>query len=179
MPARPPADQLSRKPEHIRKRMRNRTGPLAEDIEMLANAIKPVEEWDLEELARGRPRDKDGHFRGRAPIWITPALRSEAARRLKVEAMSYLSGHVEDAIKVLADLMLNAEDDKIRVDCAKFIIEHVVGKATAAIQVDLGGGVRELLASAVVTRTTDGKLVDAHPVIDLDTEEWTDEDDGR
>lgn len=145
---------------------------------MLANSVKPVTEWDLEELARGRPRDKDGHFRGRPPIWITPALRSEAARRLKVEAMSYLSGHVDDAIKVLVDLMKNSPDEKIQMDAAKFVIEHVIGKATAKVDIEIGSGVRELLADRVVTRDLEtGLLVDAHPVIDLMADEWSDDDD--
>jgi hypothetical protein len=177
MSGRPSVDKLSRDPTAIRQRLRRRAQPLAEDVEMLADAVKPVEEWDLEELARGKPRDKDGHFRGRPPKWITPALRSEAARRLKVEAQALLSGHIADAVKVIADLMMNSPDDKTRLDCAKFIIEHTVGKATAAVQVDLGGGVRELLAGAVVTRAEDGRLVDAHPVIDLMSDEWSDEDD--
>lgn len=145
---------------------------------MLANLVKPVTEWDLEELARGRPRDKDGHFRGRTPTWITPALRSEAARRLKVEAMSYLSGHVDDAIKVLVDLMKNSPDEKIQMDAAKFVIEHVIGKATAKVDIEVGNGVRELLADRVVTRDLEtGALVDAHPVIDLMADEWSDDDD--
>lgn len=175
---RPPSEQLSRDPKHIRKRIRNRAHPLAEDVEMLANSTKPLEEWDLEELARGRPRNKEGDFRGRTPIWITPAIRSEAQRRLKMEAHAYLSGHVADAIKVLADLMLNAEDPKLQADCAKFIIEHVVGKAKAHVDVELGEGVKGMLAKAVVTRDrTTGQLVDAHPIIDLTSDEWTDDDD--
>lgn len=177
---RPPTDQLSQDPKHIRKRIRGRVTPLSEDVAMLANAQKPLEEWDLEELARGRPRDKEGMFRGRTPIWITPALRSEAARRLKVEALSYLSGHVSDAIKVLVDLMMNAEDPKLQADCAKFIIEHVIGKATSKIDLELGEGTKGMLAKALVTRNkTTGQLVDAHPVVDLSEDEWTDEDDGR
>jgi hypothetical protein len=178
MPVRPPSDQLSRDPRQIRNRMRRRTEPLAEDVEMLASSRKPIEEWDLEELARGRPRSSAGDFRGRPPTWITPAVRTEAQRRLKLEAHAYMSGHISDAIKVLADLMVNSPDEKIQLDCAKFIIEHTVGKAVAKVDVELGGGVRELLANRVVTRDLEtGQLVDAHPVIDITSDEWTDEED--
>lgn len=174
----PAGKALSTKPEHIRKRIRNRTTPLARDVDMLANAVKPVEEWDMEELARGRPRDVDGAFRGRPPKWITPAIRSEAARRLKVEAHVLLSGHISDAIKVIADLMLNAEDDRIRFQAATFIVEHVVGKARQSVDLELGEGARGFLAKAVATRSkATGELVDAHPVIDLGSDEWTDGDD--
>jgi hypothetical protein len=172
---------LSRKPEHIRKRIRNRAEPLAEDVAMLAESIgqmKPLAEWDLEELARGKPRNPSGDFRGRPPVWITPALRTEAARRLKVEALAFLSGHVEDAIKVLVDLMTSSTDERVQIDCAKFIIEHVVGKAKQSVDLEMGEGVRGMLAKALVTRNKiTGALVDAHPVVDLEPTEWTDEDD--
>jgi hypothetical protein len=176
---RPRSEDLSRDPKHIRKRIRNRVVPLTEDIEMLANARKPLAEWDLEELARGRPRGPKG-FIGRPPVWLSPAIRTEAGRRLKVEAYSLLSGHVEDAIKVLCDLMLNSVDDRIRADAAKFIIEHVIGKAKQQLDVEVGEGVKGMLARALVTRNKQtGELVDAHPVIDLTDADWSDEEDAR
>jgi len=47
---------------------------------------KPIEEWDWQELARGRPRCADGTFKGVAPQWVTLAVRNEAKRRLLARA---------------------------------------------------------------------------------------------
>jgi hypothetical protein len=89
-----------------------------------------------------------------------------------------LSGHVSDAIKVVADLMMNADDDRLRLQAATFIVEHVVGKARASVELDLGEGARGFLAKALVTREkSTGRLVDAHPVVDLESDEWSDDDD--
>ena len=39
---------------------------------------KPVDQWDLEELARGRPRDKDGQFSDRKAIYAREATLLDA-----------------------------------------------------------------------------------------------------
>lgn len=170
---------LSTNPPQVRARIRRRAVPMASDVAMLANHQKPLEEWDLEELARGRPRDVEGFFRGRAPAWITPAVRTEAARRLKLEAHTILAGNLALAIKVIVDLMTDEmTDDKLRADCAKFIIEHVIGKARQAVDVDFSEGSKGFLAKALVTRNkVTGRLVDAHPVVDITSQEWSDDDD--
>lgn len=37
-----------------------------------AGIVKPLEEWDVQELAMKRPRDKNGGFFGKAPVLLTP-----------------------------------------------------------------------------------------------------------
>jgi hypothetical protein len=86
-----PTSSLSQKPEHIRKRLRRREVPLKRDLEMLANSRKPMSEWDTEELARGRPRDKNGGFRGDTPKWITPLMLDEEMLSLRFGALETLS----------------------------------------------------------------------------------------
>jgi hypothetical protein len=171
-----PTSSLSQKPEHIRKRLRRREVPLKRDLEMLANTRKPINEWDTEELARGRPRDKDGTFRGVTPKWITPLIMDEAKRRLKVGALETLSSKVIDAIEVIHKLMMSDERDsdgkpivdaRTRLQAAQFIIEHTIGKARQPV--DMNGsadGYRQFLAGALKMVDTNGQLVDAHPVIE-------------
>ncbi len=63
---------------------------------------KPVSEWDLEELGRGRPRNRNGSFAGgSAPKWLTPAIEAERRRRLKEAAHDALMAHTDAAMRVL------------------------------------------------------------------------------
>lgn len=148
---------LSKKPENIRRRIRGREKVVAEDIEMLYG--KPVEEWDLEELARGRPRHPSGGFRGPRPKWITATVLAEAQRRLKERAFEDLAANVDDAVKVMADLMKNNDTNefgdfmvpaKVKLDAATFIVEQVVGKAKAQIELGANDNLKNILAAVMV-----------------------------
>lgn len=178
--------ELSTKPQAARARMRRSGNKLDRDMKILADSRKPVEEWDMEELARGRPKDADGHFRGAPPKWITPIVLGEAKRRLGVESYRLLSGHITDAINVMHKLMMSTERDadgkpivdaRTRMQAAMFIIEQVMGKAKARVEVDTNDNTRTFLAGALKVVDNDGELVDAHPVVDLTSDEWSDDDD--
>lgn len=148
---------LSKKPENIRRRIRGRDKVVAQDIEMLYG--KPVEEWDLEELARGRPRHPSGGFRGPRPKWITSTVLAEAQRRLKERAFEDLSANVDDAVKVLAELMQNNDTNdfgdfmvpaKVKLDAATFIVEQVVGKAKSQVEIGANDSLKSILATVMV-----------------------------
>jgi hypothetical protein len=172
----PRTTPLSRDPLNVRKRLRRREQPLKRDLEMLANSRKPLSEWDTEELARGRPRDKNGGFRGDTPKWITPLIVDEAKRRLKVGALETLSSKVLDAIEVVYQLMTNDDfdgdgkpvvDSRTRLQAAMFIIEHTIGKPRQPVDLEAkADGYRQFLAGALKMVDTEGHLVDAHPVVE-------------
>ncbi len=156
----------------IRARGRKGRVRLDQAVDAMAehHLYKPLEEWTLEELARGKPRNPDGTWRTGNLKWITPAITREAKRRLLTEGFAELASHMGHAIKVLTDLMMCEElddngkpivDNRTRMDAAKFIIEHVLGKPRQAIELDTQEGYKEFLASALVL--TDGTA--AHPVI--------------
>lgn len=157
--------QLSQKPENVRSRLRTAQGNYDKiAAELLEAGRKPIEEWDWEELAHGRPRDIHGGFRGRPPSWMSPAVNKEAARRLMMLGKAKLNEQLVPAIEVMANLMRNTEDDRIKLDAAKFIIEHVMGKAVAPIDVNVSEDLRAFIADALVL--DDGQA--AHPIIDGD-----------
>jgi hypothetical protein len=164
---------LSVEPQQIRARMRRRGVNMTRDVNLyIEHAYKrPVSEWDLEELARGRPRNSAGTFSGAPPKWITPVVMAEAKRRLAQNAFGELAVHLPLAIKVIVKLMESkALDDKGRplVDaatkakCAMFIVEHVVGKPKASIDISGTDVVGSFLANALVLDDGDP----AHPVVD-------------
>ena len=176
---------LSKKPEQIRRRMRRSSQHLHGDLEQYVEvtAYRPVQEWDLEELARGRCRAKDGTFRGIKPSWITPAVAQEARKRLMDHTFGKMAGHVDAAVTVIRQLMESRAvdeygkpivDARTRLAAATFIIDHVVGKPTARVDVTSDDIVRQFIAGALVL--DDGQP--AHPVVDgqFTEDEETDDD---
>jgi hypothetical protein len=147
---------------------------------------KPISEWDMEELARGRPRNAQGSFIGRAPTWITPAIQKEAKRRLLDETFGNLAGHVDTAIKAIVQLIESEElDDKGRpiVDArtklaaAMFVVENIIGKPKAIVEMQADDFTRQAIAAAIIL--DDGQEQD-HFVLEgeFTEDEEGDEDDG-
>jgi hypothetical protein len=182
------ASKLSTKPEQIRRRLRrgvNRT----QDMELLSQhaGFKPVDEWDYEELAYGKPRNKNGDFKGRRPSWVTEAVIREARRRLVDHTNGLLGANVAFAVRTMIKLIKSDEvDDKGRpivdartkIDACKFIIEHVKGKAAALVEVSSTDNVRQMIASAIVL--DDGAPQDTPLVLEGEiVEEEEDDDDGE
>jgi hypothetical protein len=183
-----PRENLSSDPRAVRQRIRRHSRRTEADMKMLADQHKPLEEWDLEELARGRPRCSDGSFKGPVPKWITPVVVKESKRRLRLGALDMLGVMVGDAIRVVHEMMMNDDvddtgrpivDSRTRLQCAMFIIDHVVGKATVRNESEDEAAFKGMLARALVMRDHKGNYVNAHPVIELTSDEWTDDDDAE
>ena len=123
---------------------------------------KPIEEWDLEELARGRPRDKNGNFRGATPHFITREIHERAMERFKTVVKSEvgaLSGNALAAVQMV--LLDDRVDDKgkplisaaSKMDAAKFIIEHAIGKPVQQSTSDISVRLQAVLGSVMVNPT--------------------------
>jgi hypothetical protein len=160
--------KLSRKPSQIRNRLRRTAKKQDEifqrDLAMMYEApdsiYKPMDEWDLEELARGRPRNTIGKFNGKTPTWITAEIQKEAKRRLLDYTHGQLAGHIDQAVRTMYNLMVSTEvdengkpivDPKTKFAAAAFIIEHTIGKPKAIVEVNEGENVvARAIASAIV-----------------------------
>ena len=162
--------KLSTEPRQVRNRLRRaqrsgkpRDAQIERDMAILYQ--KPVSEWDVEELAHGRPRNKVGNFAGTKPGWITVAIQQEARRRLVENTFGKMATHIDSAIKTVANLMLSEEvDDKgrpivdarTRLTAAMWIVENFVGKPKAMIEVtNTDDAVRSALTPAIIL--DDGK----------------------
>lgn len=150
---------VSTTPQRARARLRKQNGYMERDVDILASHRKPLEEWDTEELAHGRPRDKNGTFRGAPPKWITPAVVAEAKRRLQLRAFGDLSACVDDAIKAVHKIVTSTAKDadgkpivstRDRLEASKFIIEMVLGKAKQRVDVEAGETIKAALAGALL-----------------------------
>ena len=174
----------STNPHQMRVRLRKKQGRLKEDVDlyMIHGYGKPIDEWDLEELAMGKPRNKAGNFSGRPPSWLNMSIQNEARRRLLKHAFGTLAAHADTAIQVIYNLMTSEEvdefgkpivDARTRLAAAQYVLDHIIGKPKAHVEIEGTEITRQALAAALVL--DDGK--DAHPVIDGQFQEVEEDDD--
>lgn len=162
----------------------------------LDKLYKPIEEWDEEELARGRPKAADGTFRGRSPSWITRKMHEEAMARFKGIIEGRMREETVTALGVVKRILENDDVDEkgrpavaasTKLEAAKFLLEHVVGKPTQRQEVDISVRLQSLLAVATAGPLDDGSAAFALPgasayeafdpdIIDAESEEEDDED---
>lgn len=179
-------EKLSTKPDQIRRRLRRTVGTdkYQEDLALYYqhSGYKHVSEWDIEELARGKPRNKRGKFSGAGPRWLTPEITREARTRLLEHTQALLGEQIEFAVRTMIDLIKNEEvdekgrpivDARTKLDACKFIIEHVKGKATAIVEVEGLDRTRHMIASAIVL--DDGSPQDERVVLEGEVVEDEDE----
>lgn len=116
---------------------------------------KPIEEWDLEELARGRTRSADGSFKGPQPKWINRQVHEMAMDRFKAAIKSDMNATTVDAMTAIRGILNNEETDEkgkpvvpasTKIDAAKFLLEHVVGKPKQQLEADVSVQLQSILA---------------------------------
>lgn len=147
-------------PKQIRARARRHKVAL-QDMEVL---YKPVAEWDAEELARGYPRTRGGHFNPKKPSWVTRELHEEVLERFREVVRGELNVATVPAMTALMDLLNDERIDRkgrpfvpatVKANVAMWLVEHVVGKPTQPIQMDLSVKLQGVLAHALAVPMTD------------------------
>lgn len=172
-------------PKQIRARARRAQKITEGELEQL---YKPLDEWDAEELARGRPRAKDGSFKGKAPAFIDRALHEQIVRKFEDIVRMEMNGHTVKALKVLEHILdSEAEDEKGRpivsastkLDATKFLIEHILGKPKQRVETDISVKLQGILATAMVnpSQTQDGMFELTQGYIEADSWEGAEDDD--
>lgn len=142
-------------PKQIRARARRkaRRGELMSEQDFNA-LFKPIEEWDLEELARGRTRNAKGKFSGPTPKWINREVHERSMERFKAAIRTEMNAQTPNAITALEWAITNDEVDEkgrymvppsVKMDAAKFLLEHVVGKPTQRIESDVSVKLQSIL----------------------------------
>lgn len=169
-------------PKQIRARSRRRKAVYEKE---LAEMYKPVEEWDAEELARGRPRAADGSFKGKPPMWMTTAFHEQIIRRFEVIVKEEMNSMTVEALTVLATVLKDNTTDfrgkdrvspNVKVDVAKFLIEHIIGKPKQRTESEVSVKLEGLLGLAMVQPSQSGSLELTQGYIDADSEEDTGDD---
>jgi len=152
------------KQKQIRQRARRKLRKLSQE-EQESLWGKDVSKWDMEELARGRPRNKRGDFSGPAPGFISRQLHEEIISRFEQIVRQEMNGHTVDALKVIGQVLNDTKTDhkgrplvpaSTKVDAAKFLIEHIIGKPKQRVESDISVKLQGILGHAIVNPTADG-----------------------
>lgn len=175
-----PAKSMDAK--QIRARARRRQKVVDEE---LAQLYKPLEEWDHEELARGRPRDKNGGWNGSPPAYITRAFHEQIIKRFQVVVREEMNRHTVEALVVMQKILTDESTDmngkplvaaSTKLEAAKYLLDHVVGKPTQRTETEISVKLQGMLGAAMVNPT--GELAQgSQPLQDVVDAELVDEDD--
>lgn len=107
---------------------------------------KPIEDWDMEELARGRPRDVNGGWKGGPPKWVSREVHEQAMERFKTLVKLEMNSMGARALDTFAYLIGNEDEDprgrpmvppSVKLQAASFLVEHIVGKPTQRVESDI------------------------------------------
>jgi hypothetical protein len=135
---------------------RSRQGAVTEqEFEAL---YKPIDEWDLEELAKGRPRNSKGKFGGRTPGWITREVHEKAMERFQTVIKSEMSALNVDALDTMRWILQSEDCDEkgkplvpasVKLQASQFLIEHTVGKPKQHVQQDISVRLQAVLGAVM------------------------------
>ena len=123
---------------------------------------RPLEEWDLEELSRGRPRDKLGRFSGKPPAWMTRELFEGAMEKFEEQMRMQLHAEAIPAMDAIRYVIRNDDVDakgkpvvsaNVKLAAAQFVMEHLLGKPQQRIQQDISVKLQGILGSVMVNPT--------------------------
>ncbi len=125
-----------------------------------AKLMKPIEQWDAEELARGRPRNKAGNFQGRSPAWITREVHEESMTRFRQFVRDGMNAQTNIALQTIEAILSSDETDEngkpivaasTKLDASKFLVEHVLGKPKQRVETDISVRLQGMMASSIIT----------------------------
>ena len=144
-----------------RDRVKARAKRFAKKIEKeeLDVLHRPVEEWDLEELARGRPRNSIGTFAGSAPAFVTRLVHEAAMSRFKELIKADMNSSTITALGVIETILTSREVDgrgkaivppSTKLDASKFLIEHILGKPTQRVETDISVKLQGILGTVMI-----------------------------
>lgn len=144
------------------RRMIARGAPLTEEL-FEAWCGKPIADWDVEELARGRVRDVNGGFRGRPTPVIHRAVHERMMEQFKTLIRKEMNIQATSALVVVQSILNNQDHDEkgkpvvapsVKLQAAQWLIEHVMGKAvqprTDDISVKLEGILGQVMVQPII-----------------------------
>lgn len=174
----------SKEAKQIRQRARRKMRKVS-DEELTLLYRKPLEDWDLEELARGRPRAVDGTFKGKAPSYIDRRVHEQIVQRFEQIVRDEMNSHTVGALKIIGEILNDDEVDEkgkprtspgTKLEAAKFLVEHVLGKPKQRTETDISVKLQAVLGTAMVNPSLTGgapQLTQGY----IEATSWEDDDD--
>lgn len=149
-------------PKQLRARARRKAARgirlTDEEFELLCG--KPIVEWDVEELAKGYPKDKNGDFRRHPPAYMSLELRERVESLFKQRVRGSMNETTVDALSILKGILANEGVDhrgkplvaaSTKLDAAKFLVEHLLGKPKQTVETDISVKLQGILAGVMVS----------------------------
>lgn len=157
---------LKMNPKQIRARAR-RASARGRRIDAEVGALyKPIEEWDDEELAEGAPRELWGTSTAAKLSFMPRQLHEEVIGKYQEVVKGKMREMTLPALRTLTAIMESKAVDRrgrpvvsaaVKVDVAKFLLEHVVGKPTQKVEGELSVRLQGVLAHVMAVP---GQLAD-------------------
>lgn len=135
------------------------------DAASVLNGDVDISQWDDEELAFGRRRDKNERFTGKAPVLIPADCVRELNRRKLFETNGIIRDACTDAARYLAAVTRGEETPVAgRIKATEIILDRFMGKPKERIEME--HDIKEPAWIGVMRRamTLDGQPVDEHPL---------------
>lgn len=165
-------------PAQLRKRARRKMARgvrlSEEEFELLCG--KPLELWDVEELAAGYPKNKNGQFVGKPPgAYMRAEMRERVDALFKEQVKAGMNSTTVAALTTLqAILDSDAVDHRgkptvaasTKLDAAKFLVEHLLGKPKQTVESDISVKLQGLLAGVMVSPEQAYPSAPGRPVAD-------------
>ena len=190
----PAARGTSTRPRAARTRLRRAHERGERDTDQIKRDIaiaygKPLEEWDWEELSRGRARPPGDHepgkIRGRRPKILAEGqlINLEAQRRMRALAEHEILTLADEALRCLFELITNDEVNEwgaplvpagVKLQASQYIMNHVIGTPKQRHEVSGTNPLAELMGGVLVN--PDGRA--SHEIVDgevVEDEEGGDE----
>lgn len=155
-------ERTSKDPRNVIRRARRGMNALEDYQE---HVLKPIEEWDFDELERGRPRGPKGGFSGPAPRFMTHKMHEQMMDRYKSLVRQEMSKKMPSVLNVINHILNNNDTDddgkplvpaSTKLDAAKFLIEHLLGKPKQETKQDISVILQGVMAHALVQPGPDG-----------------------
>lgn len=135
------------------------------DSAAILNGEVDISQWDDEELAYGRRRDKNERFSGKPPVLIPTECVRELNRRKLFETNSIIRNACTDAATYLAAVTRGEETPVAgRIKATEIILDRFMGKPKERIEME--HDIKEPAWIGVMRRalSIDGQPVSEHPI---------------
>lgn len=122
---------------------------------------RPLEEWSLQELAKGYPKNAHGEWPSHPPNqFLRQEIRERIERRFKTSVKERMNVSTVTALETIQDILDNEDIDprgrpivpaSTKLDTAKLLIEHLLGKPKQHVETEINGTLHSILAAVMVS----------------------------
>ena len=135
----------------------------------ILNGDLKVEDLDVEELVRGRPRAADGSFRGAPPKMVPKAFHDACIRELMKRGQELYRDNYIEVIQVFVDIAKDTKQDASdRLRAAQYVWERIEGKIPQTVEFGAAQDPWQKLIDGIVAEVEDEAIAKARSMLEED-----------